>query len=80
MNRCDLCEQDKDEAILLVQGSSSRRKVCGTCAWAVAQTLAPRGARERSYDKRNDPVPTDLWQILDAPVKVCSCPGSAFQS
>lgn len=65
MNRCDLCEQDKDEVMLLVQCGGHKRNVCGTCARAVAQTLAPCGARERSYDNRNDPVPTDLWQILD---------------
>jgi hypothetical protein len=36
----------------------------------VAQSLATCGALARSYDNSNDPVPTDLWQILDAPVKV----------
>jgi hypothetical protein len=68
MNRCDLCEQDKDEAILLVQGSSSRRKVCGTCAWAVAQSLAACRALERSYEyeNRNDAVSTALRQILNS--------------
>jgi hypothetical protein len=66
MNRCDLCEQDKDEAILLVQGSSNRRKVCGTCAWAVAQSLAACHALERSYDNRNDAVASALRQILDS--------------
>ena len=65
MNRCDLCEQDKDEAMLLVQCGGHKHKVCMTCARAVAQSLATCSALERSYDNRNDPVPTDLWQILD---------------
>ncbi|HKO24199.1 MAG TPA: hypothetical protein VJY65_05590 [Chloroflexota bacterium] len=69
MNRCDLCEQDKDEAILLVQGRSNKRKVCGTCAWAVAQSLAACRALERSYDDRedrNDALSTALRQILNS--------------
>jgi hypothetical protein len=70
MNRCDLCEQDKDEAMLLVQ-CGSKRKVCGTCAWAVTRSMATCGALERSYENRNDPVPTALRQILDQPVKEC---------
>ena len=66
MNRCDLCEQDKDEAMLLVQGGGHKRQVCGTCAWAVSQSLAACRAPERSYANRNDAVPTALRQILDA--------------
>jgi hypothetical protein len=68
VNRCDLCTQDKDEAILLVQCAGQGRHVCGTCAWAVAQALASCGALERSYDNRNDSVPAALRQILDQPV------------
>ena len=66
MNRCDLCEQDKDEAILLVQGSSHKRKVCGTCAWTVAQSLAACRALERRDENRNASVRTALRQILDS--------------
>ena len=65
MNRCDLCEQDKDEAMLLVQCSGHKRKVCGTCAWAVTQAMLACSALERSYDNRDDPVPAALRQILD---------------
>jgi coenzyme F420-reducing hydrogenase alpha subunit len=68
VNRCVLCEQDKDEAMLLVQCASHKRQVCGTCAWAVAQSLAACRALERSYDNRNDPVRTALRQILDQQV------------
>jgi hypothetical protein len=68
VNRCTLCEQDKDEAMLLVLCGSHKRQVCGTCAWAVAQSLAACRALERSYDNRNDPVPTALRQILDQQV------------
>jgi hypothetical protein len=64
VNHCELCAQDKDEAMLLVQCGDYKRTVCGTCAWAVAQSLGTCGARERSCDNRNDPVPPDLWQIL----------------
>jgi hypothetical protein len=71
VNRCDLCEQDKDEAMLLVPCGGHKRKVCGTCAWAVAQSLATCGALERSYENRNDSVPTALRQILDPHVKAC---------
>ena len=71
MNRCDLCEQDKDEAMLLVPCGGHRRTVCGTCAWAVAQSLATCGALERSFENRNDPVPTALRQILDPHMKAC---------
>jgi hypothetical protein len=67
VNRCDLCEQDKDEAMLLVQCGGNKCKVCGTCAWAVTQSMASCGALERSYENRNDPVPTALRQILDQP-------------
>jgi hypothetical protein len=65
VNRCELCEHDKDEAMLLVQCGGHRRKVCGTCAWAVAQSVATCDALERSYEDRNDPVPTALRQILN---------------
>jgi hypothetical protein len=68
VNRCDLCEQDKDEAVLLVP-CGGKRKVCGPCAWAVAQSLASCGVLERSYENRNEPVPTALRQILDPHVK-----------
>jgi hypothetical protein len=70
VNRCDLCEQDKDQAMLLVPCGGHKRKVCGTCAWAVAQSLVTCGALERCYENRNDPVPTALRQILDRRVKV----------
>jgi hypothetical protein len=66
MNRCDLCEQDTDEAVLLVQGGSDKRKVCGTCAWAVAQSLAACRALERSDENRNDALSTALRQILSS--------------
>jgi hypothetical protein len=66
VNRCDLCEQDKDEAMLLVPFGGNKCTVCGTCARALAQSLATCGAMERSYDKRNDPVPTAVRQILDS--------------
>jgi hypothetical protein len=66
MNRCDLCEQDKDEAILLVQVCRNKRKVCGTCAWAVAQSLAACRALERGSENRNDALSTALRQILDS--------------
>jgi hypothetical protein len=65
VNHCDLCAQDKGEAMLLVQCGDHKRPVCGTCAWAVAQSLAMCGALERSYDNRNEPVPVALRQILD---------------
>jgi hypothetical protein len=71
VNRCDLCAQDKDEAMLLVQCGGHKRTVCGTCARAVAQSLATCRALEHSYDNRNDPVPVALRQILDEHVKVC---------
>ena len=66
MNHCHLCAQDKDEAMLLVPCGDYKRTVCGTCARAVAQALATCGALERSYDNRNDPVPTAVRQILDS--------------
>ena len=69
MNRCDLCEQDKDEAMLLMQCGSNKRKVCGQCAWAVTQSLATCGVLERSYENRNERVPAALRQILDSQVK-----------
>ena len=64
MNHCDLCAQDKNEAMLLVQCGDHKRTVCGTCAWAVAQSLSTCGALERSYDNKNDAVPVALRQIL----------------
>ena len=67
VNHCDLCAQDKDEAMLLVPCGGQGRTVCGTCARSVAQSLATCGALERSYDNRNDPVPAALRQILDQP-------------
>jgi hypothetical protein len=66
VNHCELCAQDKDEAMLLVQCGDHKRTVCGTCARAVAQALATCGALERSYDNRDDPVPTAVRQILDS--------------
>jgi coenzyme F420-reducing hydrogenase alpha subunit len=54
--------------MLLVQCAGHKLQVCGTCAWAVAQALASCRALERSYDNRNDAVPTALRQILDQPV------------
>ena len=68
MNRCALCEQDKDEAILLVPCTGQGRQVCGTCAWAVTQAMVTCTALERSYDNKNDPVPAALRQILDQTV------------
>jgi hypothetical protein len=65
VNRCALCEQAKDEAILLVQCAGQGRQVCGTCAWAVTQAMLACSALERSYDNRDDPVPTALRQILN---------------
>ena len=37
MNRCDLCEQDKDEAMLLVQDGGNKRQACGTCVCGLVQ-------------------------------------------
>jgi coenzyme F420-reducing hydrogenase alpha subunit len=54
--------------MLLVQSAGHKRQVCGTCAWAVAQSLAGCRALDRSFDNRNDPMPTALRQILDQPV------------
>jgi hypothetical protein len=51
--------------MLLVQCGDHKSTICGTCARAVAQALATCGALERSYDNRNDPVPTAVRQILD---------------
>jgi hypothetical protein len=67
MNRCHLCGQDKEEAMLLVQCAGQRRQVCGLCAWAVAQALVRCRALERSYVHKNHPVPAALRQILDLP-------------
>ena len=68
MNRCDLCEQDKDEAMLLVQCGGHKRTVCGICAWAVTQAMLTCSALERSYEyeNRNDAVSTALRQILNS--------------
>jgi hypothetical protein len=66
VNRCDLCAQDKEEAMLVVQCGDHKSTICGTCARAVAQALATCGALERSYDNRNDPVPAAVRQILDS--------------
>jgi hypothetical protein len=65
VNRCALCEQDKDEAMLLVPCGGHKRQVCGTCAWAVTQAMLTCSALERSYDNRDEPVPTALRQILN---------------
>ena len=65
MNCCALCEQDKDEAILLVQCAEQGRQVCGTCAWAVTQALLACRALERSYDNSDGAVPAALRQILN---------------
>jgi hypothetical protein len=67
VNRCYLCAQDKEEAMLLVQCVGQRRQVCGPCAWAVAQALVRCRALERSYVHRNDSVPAALRQILNQP-------------
>ena len=67
MNRCALCEQDKDEAILLVPCAGQGRQVCGTCAWAVTQAIVTCRALQRSYANRNDPVPAAPRQILHQP-------------
>ena len=40
MNRCDLCEQDKDEAMLLLQGAGNKRQACGTCVCGLVQGQA----------------------------------------
>jgi len=75
VNRCDLCEQDKAEAMLLVPCGENKRKVCGQCARAVSQALSTCRALARSYDNRTDPVPAALRQILDA-----AYPGRALRS
>jgi ribosome-binding protein aMBF1 (putative translation factor) len=67
MNHCHLCGQDKDAAMLLVHCAGQRCQVCGACAWAVAQALVRCRALERSYVRRNDPVPAALRQILEQP-------------
>jgi hypothetical protein len=51
--------------MLLVPCGDDKRKVCGQCAWAVTQAMLTCSALERSYENRNDPVPTALRQILD---------------
>ena len=63
-----MCEQDRDEAILLVPCAGQGRQVCGACAWAVTQAMVSCTALERSYDNRNDPVSAALRQILDQTV------------
>jgi hypothetical protein len=40
VNRCDLCEQDKDEAMLLLHGGGSKRQACGTCVCGLVQGQA----------------------------------------
>jgi hypothetical protein len=75
VNRCDLCEQDKDEAMLLVPCGGHKRKVCGQCAWAVSQSVSICRALARRYENRTDPVPAALRQILDA-----AYPGRALRS
>jgi ribosome-binding protein aMBF1 (putative translation factor) len=40
VNRCELCGQDKDEAMLLVQGGGSKRQVCETCVCGLVQGQA----------------------------------------
>ena len=40
MNRCEMCEQDKDEAMLLVQGGGNKRQVCETCVRHLIQGQA----------------------------------------
>jgi hypothetical protein len=40
VNRCDLCEQDKDEAMLLLQGDGHKRQACGTCVCDLVQGQA----------------------------------------
>ena len=67
MNHCDLCAQDKDEAMLLVQCGGNKRKVCGTCASTLAQSLATCRTLARSYENRDEPLPTALRQILNRP-------------
>ena len=75
MNRCDLCEQDKDEAMLLVPCGGNKRKVCGQCAWAVSRSLATCRALARRYENRTGAVPAALRQILDS-----AYPSRALQS
>ena len=67
MNHCELCAQDKDEAMLLVQCGGHKRQVCGSCAWTMAQSLVTCRTLARSYENRNAPVPTALQQILNRP-------------
>jgi hypothetical protein len=40
VNRCELCGQDKDEAVLLVQGGGNKRQVCRTCVCGLVQGQA----------------------------------------
>ena len=40
MNRCDLCEQHKHEAMLLVQDSGNKRQACGACVCSLVQGQA----------------------------------------
>jgi hypothetical protein len=75
VNRCDLCEQDKDEAMLLVPCGGNKRTVCGQCAWAVSQSLSTCRALACGYESRTDPVPAALRQILDS-----AYPGGALRS
>jgi hypothetical protein len=65
VNCCDLCTQAKDEAMLLVP-CGGKRKICGPCAWTVAQSLAACRVLERGYANKHDPVPIAVQQILDS--------------
>jgi hypothetical protein len=40
VNRCDLCGQDKDEAMLLVRGGGNKCQACGTCVCGLVQSQA----------------------------------------
>jgi hypothetical protein len=40
VNRCDLCEQDKDEAMLPVQSGGNKHQACGTCVCGLVQGQA----------------------------------------
>ena len=47
MNRCALCEQDKDEAMLLMPGSGNKRQVCATPSTCRALAGPTRGRTVR---------------------------------
>jgi hypothetical protein len=40
VNRCDLCEQAKDEAMLLVQDGGHKRQACALCLCGLVQGQA----------------------------------------